>query len=303
MRFIRCALSAFTVLALTACANVQVRTTTLQMVDDVARMREAQVLRNLSAAISDHDMVPTQIFLGEGQASGQATTTAGLKLPQFDFSMPGRELDPGASAQWTATWKIVPVTNADDLRRLRNLYVLLASTDDQYSRLQQYFIDHQSTRAEQPCAGTSASAHALLTPGGAGSGSDHHPALGQGDGQVPRWCDALLIMQVGDSIDCKLYQEQTWTARETALQANSPLDQRLFPFRRWLFWRHPGTTAWLPGHDASGLAVQSLGVYANWEIGVSSRACFNDFVILVQSVTPATVQQSHEAPPILQPVH
>jgi hypothetical protein len=81
---------------LAGCAASQVRMNALQMVGDVARMREIQAYRNISAAISDHDFVPAQIFVGNGQATVATATSVGLKLPQFDFSQPSRQLDPTA---------------------------------------------------------------------------------------------------------------------------------------------------------------------------------------------------------------
>src|SRR5271156_3917874 len=112
-------------LAVACCASKQVAHNALQMAVDVASLRDEQVFRNISAAISDHDMVPAQIFLGTGQATVATGGSATFKLPHFDFSKPTKEADPAASDVWTAQWQFLSVTNADDLRRLRNLYVLI----------------------------------------------------------------------------------------------------------------------------------------------------------------------------------
>src|SRR6185312_15393449 len=130
------------------CTATQVRMNATQMIDNVAELREEQVLRNISAAVNDHDFVPSEIFLGQGTATVQSNVSAGLKLPRFDFSAPTRELDPTANTQWTSTWFLAPVTSADDLRRLRNLYALVTSTNDQYDGLQAYFDEHPGRRRE-----------------------------------------------------------------------------------------------------------------------------------------------------------
>src|SRR4029077_14234043 len=122
------------------------------------------------------------------------------------------------------------------------------------------------------------------------------PAIAASQGQVPRWCDALLTMQIGDSIGCKLYQEPAWSRRESNEREHVAQDRTAFPFRRWLFWRHPGDDGWLPETHDSSLQITSLGTYGAWELGTASRACFNDFVILVQSVTPVAAEQSRQSP-------
>jgi len=240
---------------LTACAATQARINTLQMVNDVSRIREAQVIRNLSAAISDHDFVPAEIFLGAGQASVSLGTSQSVTLPKFDFSQNGRALGLGASDSWSALWQVAPVTNADDLRSLRNLYVLVVSTDEDYERLEGYLERHPSMHAS--CAG-------------------RHPTrevLGERVESAPDWCEAKAIISTGDSIGCKLYQE------------GAGPKQRGVPFRRWLYWRASGDPQWRP--EAPELAPQTLGHVGPWEIATTSRACFNDFVILVQAQTKA----------------
>ena len=199
-------------LLLEGCVASQVQENTLEMVDSVAHVRESQVLSNLSSAISDHNMVPTEILL----SVGQATVTAGLsptaKYPKFTTASPAREFDIGASDNWTAQWQVTPVTNADDLRRLRNLYVLIVSTDDQYDALEAYYTRHPEMRAPIECYGLSAagSEKAILVPP-----SGQCPA-GYGTGVIPRWKQSVQIIETGDSIGCKMFQESTVDARRKA---------------------------------------------------------------------------------------
>jgi hypothetical protein len=258
-------------LSLTACASSEVRVDTLQMVDSVSRIRDVQVLRNVAAAIDDHDMVPTQILLSTGQASVTTEATPSVSAPFLKFLGPTASLQASATDSWTAQWQISPVTNADDLRRLRNLYVLIVSTDEQYDTLEAYFARNPEMRATSACYG-------LQTAGkGADQGAANGCPPGYGAGQIPKWREALVVIEDGDSIGCKLYQEG-WAGR----RANEPSPKGV-PFRRWLYWRRPGGP-WLPA--APDAPPQTLGRYGGWELATTSRACFDDFVILVQSATP-----------------
>jgi hypothetical protein len=275
-RFTIIAATALACLLLEGCAAVQVQENTLEMVDSVAHVRESQVLSNLSSAISDHNMVPTEILLSVGQATVAAGLSPTAKFPKFTTASPTRELDVGATDTWTAQWQVTPVTNADDLRRLRNLYVLIVSTDEQYDALEAYYTRHPEMRAPIECYGLSAagSEKAILVPP-----TDQCPP-GYGTGVIPRWKQSLQIIESGDSIGCKMFQEGTVDARRKAPRQNL----KGLPFKRWFYWRSPGSHTWLP--ETPDSEPETLGTYGSWELGTTSRACFNDFVIIVQSVTP-----------------
>lgn len=283
MRFYRfnLLLSVLSAAALAGCVATQVQENTLEMVDSVAHVREAQVLRNLSAAISDHDMVPTEILLSVGQASVSAGASPTAKFPKFSTASPTRELDVGATDTWTAQWQVTPVTNADDLRRLRNLYVLIVSTDAQYDELEDYYARHPDMRAPLECYGLASEGNAgAVVPAQHVPGSSNPlcPA-GYGTGVIPRWKQGLQIVEAGNSIGCKLYQEATVMARRSAPRASL----RGLPFKRWLYWRSSGQD-WLPATPDT--QPKSLGTYGKWELATTSRACFNDFIMLVQSASP-----------------
>ena len=153
-------------------------------------------------------------------------------------SSPTRELDVGATDTWTAQWQVTPVTNADDLRRLRNLYVLIVSTDEQYDALEAYYTRHPEMRAPIECYGLSAagSEKAILVPP-----TDQCPP-GYGTGVIPRWKQSLQIIESGNSIGCKMFQEGTVDARRKAPRQNL----KGLPFKRWFYWRSPGSHTWLP---------------------------------------------------------
>ncbi|MFI4975684.1 MAG: hypothetical protein ACHP84_14180 [Caulobacterales bacterium] len=275
--------------ALAGCAATQVRENTLEMVDSVSRIRDVQVLRNIAAAISDHDMVPTQILLSTGQASVSAGASPTVRMPHFDLTKPASELDVGASDSWSAQWQVSPVTNSDDLRRLRNLYVLIVSTDEQYNQLEGYYNRHPEMRAPSACYGLQVgeSAASVTAPGdqpaggappAAGKQSDACPP-GYGAGQIPKWREALVVIEDGDSIGCKLYQEEAMVTRKGTRHDAT----RGIPFHRWLYWRRGGGE-WLP--SAPETQPEELGTYGGWQLATTSRACFNDFVILAQAATP-----------------
>ena len=304
---LRAALIAAAAYGVCGCAAMQVRHNTLQMVDDVSRIREQQVLRNIAAAINDHDMVPSEILLGAGQATVTTSVSAGLKLPELNFSRNTKELDPSASDNWTAQWQVAPVTNADDLRRLRDLYVLIASTDDQYDMLEAYFHRHPEQKAPVECYGLPPGSS--LGPGDDGAAArflrsdvpaepvatvaaGHACPPGYGPGQIPKWRKAVDILINGDSIDCRIYQETD----PTRVGGTYPKDRKGLPFRRWLYWRALGGD-WAPNPPKE--TPTPIGRYGGWELGITSRACLNDFIILVQSATPTAEGASAGGPKLM----
>jgi hypothetical protein len=258
------------------CVAHQARINTLEMIGDIARVRQTQVLRNLSAAISDPDGVPAVVVLGAGQATA---SVAG-----------GANPDALAEDTWTSQWQIATVTNSEDLRRLRNLYALITATDAQYDIVVAYFRRHPQEIPNARCGGHDGTTRSSGAPASPAPGrANEEPAAnllysgdqnlecppGFGPGRVATWRLALNVLEVGDSLGCRLYQEQP---------RKPPATGAGLPFRRWLYWRRPGAT-W--GPDPPDTPPQSLGTIGNWELGTTSQACFNDFTILVQTLTPS----------------
>jgi hypothetical protein len=254
------------------CVAHQARINTLNMIGDIARVRNTQVLRNLSAAISDRDAVPAVVVLGAGQATASVAGGA----------------DPVAQDTWTSQWQISTVTNSEDLRRLRNLYSLITATDAQYDIALAYFRRHPQEAPSAGCGGHDLATRSTNAPAPA-SRPNEEPAAnllysgdqnlecppGYGPGRVAAWRLALNVIEVGDSIGCRLYQEQPRKPPQSGVG---------LPFRRWLYWRKPGAP-W--GPDPPDTPPQSLGTVGDWELGTTSQACFNDFTILVQTFTPS----------------
>jgi hypothetical protein len=245
-----------------------------------------------------------------------------MKTTNINTTGLGIELDIAPSDTWTAQWQFTSITDQDDLRRLRNVYALIVSTDAQYDALEAYFRSRRpassgaahsaESRAVAPPAGRADAAfrglfegllpaETMRSPppsskpasdqtapapqvGGPPSGSGDQNARSKTQQAIP-WPQAKQFIVEGDSIDCRLFQS-----------AQPPRGHGV-PFRRWLFWRKPGGL-WLP--ETAGLGIpQSLGNYGGWEIGVTSRACFDDFVILVQGFTPATNSVSNQGPKLM----
>jgi hypothetical protein len=272
----RLVLSAALAALLCGCVAHQARINTLDMIGDIARVRQTQVLRNLSAAISDRDAVPAVVVLGAGQATASATA--------------GVAGDAIANGAWTSQWQISTVTNSEDLRRLRNLYALITATDAQYDIALAYFRRHPQEAPNASCGGSDLavrSAKALAAPVAGRPNEEPAENLlysgdqslecppGYGPGRVATWRLALNVIEIGDSLGCRLYQEQP---------RKPPASGVGLPFRRWLYWRRPGA-AW--GPEPPDTPPQSLGTVGPWELGTASRACFNDFTILVQTLTPS----------------
>ena len=258
------------------CVAHQARINTLDMIGDIARVRETQVLRNLSAAISDRDAVPAVVVLGAGQATASATA--------------GVDADAVAHGAWTSQWQISTVTNSEDLRRLRNLYALITATDAQYDIALAYFRRHPQEAPNASCGGSDLAVSSASAPTAPATGRpNEEPAAnllysgeqslecppGYGPGRVATWRLALNVIEVGDSLGCRLYQEQP---------RKPPASGVGLPFRRWLYWRRPGAT-W--GPEPPDTPPRSLGTVGAWELGTTSQACFNDFTILVQTLTPS----------------
>jgi hypothetical protein len=187
------------------------------------------------------------------------------------------------------------------------LYVLITSTDEQYNDLEAYYNRHPNQRAAAECYGlqtptqnfpqaaSTTNQTAPATPGEQSTTSTSKIVVcppGYGSGQIPKWKEALAIIEDGDSIDCKLYQEESVATR--AREAHD--STKGVPFRRWLYWRRPGGS-WQP--TAPDTNPETLGLYGGWELGVTSRACYDDFVILAQSATPATANESAQGAKVI----
>ncbi len=288
------------VLIVGGCAAYQASQNTIEMAATISRIREIQVLRNISSAINNRSTVPAHIVLGTGQANVTAGLGVGNGVKATNLNRAGTafELDISPSDTWTTQWQFTSITDQDDLRRLRNVYALVVATDPQFDELVEYFKETKSK--EKSSGAVFRNLFQNLLPEGE-SGPSNQPGPVQkpstqtsprsagGQSHVISWPDAKGFMEYGDSIDCRLYQRDFQAKRAT-----EPNPKGL-PFRRWLYWRNGDGSQWSPFQPADE-RVTSLGVYEGREIGVTSMACFYDFVILVQGLTPTASGVSNKGP-------
>jgi hypothetical protein len=272
------------------CVATQTGQSTIQMAETISHIRDSQVLRNISAAIGNRSAVPAQIVLGIGQANVTAGLGSGSggKYTNINRRATALELDISPSDTWTGQWQFTSITERDDLRRLRNVYELIVSTDAEFDELEDYleeaehgketdnkpespeslvFEDIVSDASENERNGSIQAETAKPTP----KEPSTEPAPSSKSGVIP-WEQARDFIENGDSLDCRVYQK--------GFQ-----DQ---------YWRANGTTQWSPT-EPNGKLVVSLGVYQGREIGVTSIACFYDFVIFVQGLTPSASNPANKA--------
>lgn len=279
------------IMVLDGCATGQAQRNTTLMAATISRMRQDQALNNIAAAIDDRSFVPSAIVLGTGQATVASAPTSTLTPTIGNPS--SLELGLGATYTVTAQWQFTSITDPDDLRRLRNIFALIVSTDAQFDELETYFHSAAASAARSG-GGVPADRNELVYRNLLGSFAPTGPKPGaesarqapspEAAGQVVSWRDARRFLEQGDSIDCRLYQQA------------KPVSGKGLPFRRWLFWRKPKGGAWNPQPPPAGMPIETLGTYGNWELGVTSRACLDDFVILIQALTPNTNAAAAEGP-------
>jgi hypothetical protein len=266
---------------LQSCAASQNAVNTMQMVDVISRIRTDQVIRNLGAFIGDHNSVPSQIVLGTGQANVAVGYQPTLKLTNLN-RVAALESDAGLTDQWTAQWQFTAITDPGDLRNLRNLYALVVSSDEEYISLQNILKDGKSDDAVFESlffhfGGSATVAKPDKTPDqSATAGAEKH-------GIIIDWKTAKDIITKGDSIGCRQFQQD----RDAA---------GVLPFRRWLYWRS-GSGEWHPSIPMGKLTT--LGKAKKLELATTSQACFDDFVILVQALSPTTNDAAKQQPHLM----
>jgi hypothetical protein len=116
-------------LLLAACATAELNENTLDLAGTVGYLQTAQIIDNLGRFIDSPDAIPAQIALTGGivqiantinptwmrpysfLTTGGVTTASKEKVLQLDY------ID-----QWTENWNLAPVSDSEDLKRLRALY-------------------------------------------------------------------------------------------------------------------------------------------------------------------------------------
>jgi hypothetical protein len=109
-------------LLLAGCVSTQLNINTLDVVGTVGDLQTKQVLRNLGRFIDDPDAIPAQAVLLAGFAQARNAASASATIPLDLVERFARDFNPSGTVEWTENWYLVPVTDAEDIRRLRALY-------------------------------------------------------------------------------------------------------------------------------------------------------------------------------------
>jgi hypothetical protein len=127
-------------LLVSGCASTQLNHNTLELATSVGNIQTQQVLYNLSLILDDPAAIPTHVTLSDGSAStnnsiqpdissplaqsiAQTTATAGIANQlQSTLSHTGMSASISAQNLYSQSWDYTPVTDGDELRRLRALY-------------------------------------------------------------------------------------------------------------------------------------------------------------------------------------
>jgi hypothetical protein len=124
---------------LAGCASTQLNYNTLEIASTVASLQTKQVLSNISAFIDDPDTLPAQVAVN----SGSITTTNSV-TPSITESLTKSNAVLGAVSatrtavqsatqagtnQSTQSWSVAPVSDGDNLARLRALYMFAVTGD------------------------------------------------------------------------------------------------------------------------------------------------------------------------------
>ena len=130
-------------LALSGCASVALRHSTVTVSTSVGVILEEQVLENLSRFYDMPYAMPSQVVLSSGAVQVQNQLTSTLKLPYTNTLSSSKEADLGGTLQWQETWTITPVTDSEDIYRLQYLYqgaVVNLLPDNKKPRLHTAFL-------------------------------------------------------------------------------------------------------------------------------------------------------------------
>lgn len=116
---LRLAYCTLAVISLCGCAGPQLRESAVDMGPSFGSLQERQILDNLSALIRKPWTIPGQIDVTTGSLQVQNQASLVWKVP---IASTGHEADPSAQSQEQDSFTFTPVTDGDDLRRVRALY-------------------------------------------------------------------------------------------------------------------------------------------------------------------------------------
>jgi hypothetical protein len=146
---------------LATCASTQLNYNSLDLAASVDSLITRQLLFNLARTLDDQYSIPSQIKLAAGSANTTNSVTPNISYPLSNSVVatnqlvsaatrtitqstattnPSRSLTVAATDQWQQGWTLDPVTNPDDLRRLRSLYRYATGRIDQSDFICEYPI-------------------------------------------------------------------------------------------------------------------------------------------------------------------
>jgi hypothetical protein len=145
----------FVGISMLGCASTQLNFNTLDLASTIDSLVTSQVLSNLAKFLSSPYAIPSQVSIPGGSVTTANGTSASAGVPLDMLStatnmvattvgaassttttrtntLTGQNaaLTVGGSVQWNQSWALTPVTDADQLRRLRILYQFVAGDLD-----------------------------------------------------------------------------------------------------------------------------------------------------------------------------
>lgn len=269
------------------CAADQLTENSLRTIDTFGSVERRLVLSNLARFVDDPYAIPGHADFTSGVF--QSATTVGLsgRFPLMNLSSQAREIDLAmAGSTDTDNWTLTPVTDAQDLRRLRAVYSYAVCGDP--ARLEADWAVASGaplpTSAARNLGGPPPNRWSVFAPPkdpstppkAATKGSVPQPGKKPGGGGVATGGDPSPGL-----------------ARLVALRQVLDLLPR---GRQWLYWTG-GPRGQLPGEpdcpfpaDAPPPAGSvSLGTYGGRELWTTDRRALSDFVLVVLASLPNTV--------------
>ena len=253
-------------LLLCSCSSWQASQNTIDLIDTIADIRETQVLRNIGKAIDDPSSVPAQVVLSQGVATASLGISPTFLWPRVSVTPQTNQLNVGGTDSWTSTWQMVPVSSPGDLNRLRNLYAYIVTvhtkdaTETKKDSAMKHLLAFRTTQEAKINSNPIIETHHVL--------------------QGPNREDVAEALVNGESFRCAEYQK----VHQEGTQI----------YTHWLYWKE--YESWRPLDPPADAKMIYLGSYNDHRLYVSSRACLDDFILLVQRSIPSTQTAADQVP-------
>jgi hypothetical protein len=224
-------------------------------------------------------MVPAEVVISSGVA--QTSTSLNPTLSWASHFVKSLQAQFGVFS-WTSTWNITPVSDGSDLQNLRAIYGFVTNPlilqVSEVSKLSALGSNPEAIRIAKINAATqflAAQAYGSEASGKAAQAPSAPPPIPS----VPDPKTAAAALVAGQSSDCQAYQAQKGPNQI---------------YNQWLFWRQiDGWHPYKPNEKDSQILI---GNVENAQIYVTNQACFDDFIVLVQSPIPVTHAAAASSP-------